>query len=84
MRLLPDAVYDEVFLSGLENPAQGVVVRRNQIEGSITFEAGEGIKQLFESDRSKLMTTDGLTVAEMTRKQLHDRLDAFLNDELAK
>ena len=84
MSLLPDAVYDEVFLSGIEDPVQGVVVRRNQIAGSITFEAGDGIKQLFTSERSKLMTTDGSTVAEMTRKRLHERLDAFLDDEITK
>ena len=84
MSPLPDAVYDEVFFSGVDFAVRGLIVNRNQIAKTITFEAGEGIKHLFESDRAKLITSEGLTVAEITRKQLHERLDRFLDDELSK
>lgn len=69
MSALPDTLYCEVFAVG---ELAGVTVSRNQLTGTITFLAGDGIKQL-------LSDLNGAT-----RESLHARLDRFLDDELTK
>lgn len=65
MSLLPDTIFAEMYTNGDESV---IVVNRDQVTGSISFEAGKGIKNLN---------------AEM-RQRLHERLDAFLTDEITK
>lgn len=84
MSNLQDTKYEEVFMNGIEEPAQGAVVSRDQVEGSIKFTAGPGMKNMLTSPRSKLLVVGGGTVADMIRRDLHERLDRWIEDEISK